>query len=141
MSSIVEFRNLTFTGDQVTFDIHVNLPTDAGDCMGLDLYGTFPGMSPSYFTLHTIDGVSFTNSSNTGQISLIASGGNYLTSSGKIATFAGPASVFNSIGSSGGFDTEAWDIGDLFKVGSNTDGIGSSDGPDGQLLSTLTTFL
>ena len=63
MSSIVEFRNLTFNGDQVTFDIHVNLPPGTGDCMGLDLYGTFPGMSPSYFTLHTIDGVSFSSNS------------------------------------------------------------------------------
>ena len=133
MSSIVEFKNLTFSGDQVTFDIHVNLPSGATS-MGLDLYGTFPGMSPSYFTLHTIDGTSFTDSSNTGQISLVTSGANYLTSSGTIATFSGPASVFNSIGSSGGFDTETWDIGDLFKVGSNTYGIGSADGVDGQLL-------
>ena len=26
MSSLIEFRNLTFNGDQVTFDIHIPLP-------------------------------------------------------------------------------------------------------------------
>ena len=104
MSSIIEFRNLTFTGDQVTFDIHVNLPPGAGEWMGINLYGTFPGMNSSYFTYHTIDGESsFGNNSNSGQIDIYSTGNN-LTSSGTIATFSGPASVFNDTGLSGGFN-------------------------------------
>ena len=59
MSSLMEFRNLTFNGDQVTFDIHIPLPPGAADVKVLNLYGTYNGMDPSYFTMHSIDGQLF----------------------------------------------------------------------------------
>ena len=40
MSSLIEFRNLTFNGDQVTFDIHIPLPP-AAEWEGFALYGAF----------------------------------------------------------------------------------------------------
>ena len=40
MSSLVEFKNVTFSGDQVTFDITL-IYQGAAEYEGLDLYGTF----------------------------------------------------------------------------------------------------
>ena len=113
MSSLIEFRNLTFNGDQVTFDIHIPLPPGAAQWEGFVLYGTFNGMDPSYFTMHSIDGQTLINNSNNGQIEMFNLGS--LASGGTVATFSGPASVFtDSSGLGSGLNPDSWDIGDLF---------------------------
>ena len=89
MSSIIEFRNLTFTGDQVTFDIHVNLPPGAGEWMGINLMEYLFGMNPHILlTIQLMVNHLLEILVNSGQIDIYSTGNNLIVA--QLQLFLGP---------------------------------------------------